>query len=608
MWAATTTAVTVAARAAPPALAGILALTLVSAALPIGIAWLTKLILDRIVTAGVGRAQVVALAGTLAAVSILVGLLPHVLRYLHVELGRAVSRAAQDQLYRAVNGFGGLTRFEDPVFLDRLQLAEQAGAGTPGQIINGTVSLLRGAVMVAGFIGVVVTLSPVMAVVVLLGALPVLLAELSLSRRRAQLQLRVSPLERREFFYRSLLSSLAAAKEIRLFGIGDLLRERMLTERRVSDGARRRMDQRDALMQVMLGLLAAGIGGAGLIWVVMAAADGRLTVGDVPMFIAAVTAVQGGLTGMVHDVTATHQQLLLFKNYVAVIRAEPDLPVRTPATALRPLGRCIELDDVWFRYSDEHPWVLRGVTLRLTLGQAVALVGANGAGKSTLVKLLCRFYDPTRGAIRWDGVDLREVPLADLRRRIGAVFQDYMRYDLTGAENIGLGALDGFDDRKRIIAAARRAGADEALSRLPHGYDTLLSRTFISGADNDNPQVGVVLSDGQWQRVALARAFMRDACDLLILDEPSSGLDPDAEAEIHRALQAHRAGRTTLLISHRLGAVRDADRIVVLKDGRIVEDGDHQALMAIGGEYARMFAVQAQNYRRPDAELPAGTG
>ncbi|HSK91254.1 MAG TPA: ATP-binding cassette domain-containing protein, partial [Euzebyales bacterium] len=244
-------------------------------------------------------------------------------------------------------------------------------------------------------------------------------------------------------------------------------------------------------------------------------------------------------------------------------------------------------------YDDAQPWVLRGVDLFLPHGRATALVGLNGSGKSTVVKLLCRFYDPQRGAVLWDGVDLRRLDPASLRTRMAAVFQDGVAYDLTAAENVGVGDLDALGDRPRIHAAAALARVDDVLAALPQGYDTLLSRSFVDG----DGSAGVLLSGGQWQRVALARAYLRQDRDLVVLDEPSAGLDAEAEHELHRDLRRHRAGRTSLLISHRLSAVRDADLVVVLSGGRIAERGTHAQLLAAGGEYARLFALQADGYR-----------
>jgi ATP-binding cassette subfamily B protein len=317
------------------------------------------------------------------------------------------------------------------------------------------------------------------------------------------------------------------------------------------------------------------------------------------MFAGAVAGVQAALSALVTQLAATHQHLLLFQHHRDVVAAEPDLPVPRAAISAGPLRRGIELRDVWFRYSPEHPWALRGVSMTIACGESVALVGRNGAGKSTLVKLLCRFYDPTRGAILWDGVDLREMRPESLRRRIGAVFQDFASYELSASDNVGLGDVSALEDRARIEAAARLAGAHDTLAGLPRGYDTQLTRLFLSESDCDGPTAGVILSGGQWQRVALARAVVRHDADLLICDEPNSGLDAEAEAEVHEMLRGHRAGRTSVLVSHRLAALRDADRIVVLEGGSVVEEGDHGELLRAGGHYARLFERQAEGYREP---------
>ncbi|MEV4759315.1 ABC transporter ATP-binding protein [Micromonospora sp. NPDC049559] len=602
-------AAALAVRAAPGTFALYLVLTAVAGALPIGAAWLTKLVVDRLV-AGAPPGTLAALAAGLALVGVLAAVVPQVTRYLRAELDRRVGLLAQDRLFAAVERFVGLGRFENPHFLDRLRLAQQAGEVAPSsnQALDGLLGLARSGFTVAGFLGSLLLLSPPMTLLVVAAGVPTLLAQLALSRRRARMFWDIGPVQRRELFYRQLLCSVDAAKEIRLFGTGAFLRGRMLSERRASNAARRAVDRREVAIGAGLALLAAVVAGVGLLWAVGAAGQGRLSVGDVTIFVAAVAGLQAALTSAALDVARAHQALLMFDHYLAVTAAGPDLPVPRRPRSLPPLRRGIELRDVWFRYSDDHPWVLRGVDLHIPYGRSLALVGLNGAGKSTLVGLLCRFYDPSRGAILWDGVDIRDADPVELRRRIGAVFQDYMNYDLSATENIALGDLAALDDRERIRAAADRAGIHEKLATLPHGYDTLLSRVFFMGANQDDPETGVVLSGGQWQRLALARAFLRDRRDLMILDEPSAGLDAEAEHEVHSSLRRHRDGRTSLLVSHRLGAVRDADHIVVLAEGRIVEQGRHAELLAAGGEYARLFTLQASGYRAGAASEPRLAG
>ncbi|MYX08108.1 ATP-binding cassette domain-containing protein [Streptomyces sp. SID8375] len=589
-------ACTLVAAAAPVLLTGYAVLTLAAGVLPVATAWLTKLVLDALAD-GAPLAQVARPAMGLAAAGVALVLTGEVAQYLRAQLGREVAVTAQERLYRAVDGFVGLRRLEDPAFLDRLRLAQQSGGASPGQVLDAVLTVAGSVFTVTGFLGSLFVLSPLMTLLVTAASVPVLAAELWLSRLRARMAWDLGPVERREFFYSTLLSRMEAAKEVRLFGTGAFLRGRMVADRRAVNEARRGLDLREARVQTALGLLAALVSGGGLLWAVAAARDGRLSVGDVTIFVAAIVGVQGALASLATAFARTHQALLLFGHYTAVVDAGPDLPVPPEPRTLPALRHGIELKDVWFRYADDHPWVLRGIDLFLPHGTSLALVGLNGAGKSTLIKLICRFYDPTRGAVLWDGVDLRDTDPAELRSRLGAVFQDYMNYDMTATENIALGDISASPDHSRVAAAAARAGIAPQLAALPHGYDTLLSRIFFAGTDRDDPETGVVLSGGQWQRLALARAFLRDRRDLMILDEPSSGLDAEAEAEIHSSLKRHRSGRTSLLISHRLGAVREADTIAVLRDGRIAELGSHDALMAAEGAYARLFALQAAGYR-----------
>ncbi|OKI37838.1 multidrug ABC transporter permease [Streptomyces sp. TSRI0281] len=594
-------AVRLARRAAPATLTGWLLLTVTASAAPVAAAWTLKTVIDRLVTGPSAGGSLTGPVLLLVGSGVAMAVVPQFLQYLRAQLGRAVGLRAQIELHSAVDRFTGIGPYENPRFLDRLRMARQYGGSAPVDAVGSVIGTVGAVVTLTGFLGALALLGPWMAAAVLASGVLVLGAEIALSRRRAALVWSVGPVERRELFYSALLTDLRAAKEIRLFGLGRFLGDRMVAERRTSDAAKRGMDRQELAVQAGLALLSALVAGAGLLWAVSAARSGQITVGGVTVLVTALPAVQAALAGLAGELAMGHHALLMFRHYLTVTGAGPDLPVPARPRPVPPLRHSVEFRDVWFRYGEDQPWVLRGVDLVLPAGQAVGLVGLNGAGKSTLVKLVCRFYDPSRGQILWDGVDLRELCPRELRRRMGATFQDFMEYDLTARENIALGDLAALQDPDRVEQVARVAGIHDRLTGLPHGYDTLLSRIFFSERDKDDATTGIVLSGGQWQRLALARSLIRDDADLLVLDEPGSGLDPEAEYEIHRRLRRHRAGRAGLLISHRLNTLRDADTIVVLEDGRIVERGPHADLMRRSGVYARLFSLQASGYA-PDGD------
>jgi len=392
--------------------------------IPVLAAWLTKLVLDRLV-AGTGAGLVVlgvGLAGTAAAGAVL----PHVRKYVEAERSRAVARLVRRRLYTALQRFVGLARLENPEFQDQLQVAQQTGHLGPTQLTGNVLATVQSVIGMTGFLGVLLVLNPWMAVLVLLAALPTLWIQLRLNRGRAAMLLRLEHFQRRDLFFSQLLTGIPAAKEIRLFGLGRFFGDRMLGELSGMHDAEHRLDHREMRAQVLLGLLGAAAAGTGIVYTIGVARDGGVNIGDLALFLAAVPGVQSALASLVGQVGAIHQALLLFDHYDAVVRAEPDLVLPAAPRPAPSLRSGIELRDVWFRYAEGHPWVLQGVDLHLPYGSTTALVGLNGAGKSTLVKLLCRFYDPERGSIHWDGVDLRDLDPASLRQRLGAVLQGLM--------------------------------------------------------------------------------------------------------------------------------------------------------------------------------------
>ena len=595
-------------RAHRAAFAAQLLLMVATGLAPVAAAWLLRAVLDQL-TGGGRTGDLPWLVVGLAAAGGAAGVLPYLGQYLTAQSARAIERVATAELFRAVGRLAGLRRLEDPVFLDRLNLAQRVGMSGPGQTFNSAVGVVQSTLTLTGFLAALLVLSRVMAVVLLVATIPGVFMEVGIARRRAAMYEGISHAARRQYFYANLLSSLEAAKEIRLFGLDLFFRRRMLDELRVIHESGQRIDRRQAVVFSLLAAASAVVAGAGIWWAVSAAARGKLTVGDVSIFIVALGAANAALSAIVSNAATGYQAVLTFRSYTDIVTQEPDLTLPAQPAPARPLRRGIEFDDVWFRYGPDRPWALRGVSFSVPSGQTVALVGRNGAGKSTLVKLMCRFYDPDRGRILWDGVDLRNIDLAGLRDRVSAVFQDYMSYELSARENITVGDLTQAADEP-LVAAATRAGIHDVLSALPKGYDTLLTRTYLDLADKEDPQTGVLLSGGQWQRVALARALLRGGRDLVILDEPSSGLDAEAEYEIHSSLRAHGDGRTTILISHRLNTVRDADNIIVLADGLVAEEGDHDALMARNGRYARLFSLQAQGFSdgMPEAAMSPASG
>src|SRR6266581_1316340 len=340
-----------------------------------------------------------------------------------------------------------------------------------------------------------------------------------------------------------------------------------------------------------LGNLSTIVASLTYLYVALQAIAGRLTLGHLIAYTQAATQVQNSIQSILGGFTGMYEHNLYLNNLMELMNKQPSMPVKpSPAPVPQPLRGEITFDNVSFAYPGTEGQALTDLSFTITAGETLAVVGRNGAGKTTLFKLICRLYDPKQGRILIDGIDIRDFEPEELRRQIGAMFQDYVDYQATAAENIGLGNVPELTDREAIVSASKQAGSDELISGLPDGYDTALGKWF---------DAGVNLSGGEWQKVALARAFMRDA-KILLLDEPTSSLDAQAEYDLFERLRSLTSGRTAVYISHRFSTVRRADRIVFLEHGRLVEEGTHAELMQLDGRYARLFRMQASAYTGED--------
>jgi ATP-binding cassette subfamily B protein len=509
---------------------------------------------------------------------------------------RKLERHVQGQLLHKAATLD-LALFDDQRFHDKLSIANRDYRNA-GDLPMALLFSVRSWITLGSVLGLLATFTPW--AVLILGAtvVPEFLFQGRVNGRMYVMWNIQAPIRRLCAYLASLLVDRAPAKEIRLFGLGAALLERFGGAQIDMYRQERRILGVQARGLALLGLLSVAGSVAIWIWAAVDAVSGALAVGTLVLVFQAIEKARAQLQDIARGVGMLVQSRLTAQSYFDFIDLDPGeyagslRPVGRQLAAPRTVARDIDLTDVSFEYPGTDRPVLRNLDLRLSAGERVAIVGENGAGKTTLVKLLTRLYDPTAGNIELDGVDYRDYDVAGLRKLFGVAFQDHVQFHLTARENVGFGDLERLDDTDAIMDAVRGAAAQEMVERLPSGLDTMLGRTLADGTD---------LSGGQWQKLALARAFFRDGA-VLILDEPTAALDARAEHELFDHILAESRGRITIIISHRFSTVRSADRILVLHEGEIVEDGDHASLMKQNGRYAEMFRLQASRYTDPPAE------
>ena len=566
-------------------------LSVVAGVMPAAIAYVGKLIVDAVVAAVASGAAAhrdlaleyvaieLALVAVVAGAQRGIGVCESLLRAL---LGQRVNELILEKALTL-----DLAEFEDSEFYDRMTRARREASSRPLSLVRRAFGLVQNAISLVAYGGLLLQFSGWAVAVLVVAAIPVFIAETRFSADAFRLFRWRAPETRQQMYLETLLAREDHAKEVTLFRLGPLFLDRYRSIFAKLFGEDRALTLRRGFWGYALGLLSTLAFYGAYAWIVLQTVAGAITLGDMTMYLLVFKQGQAALSSILTAIGGMYEDNLYLSNLYEYLEHE-SRPRKGDATTGPDPADGIRFENVSFTYPGASSPALRGVSLHIPPGGKLALVGENGAGKTTLIKLLTRLYEPTEGRILVDGLDLSEWDPDALRKRIGVIFQDFIRYQLLVGENIGAGDVDAFEQEPRWHRAAEMGMADGFIDRLPGGYRTQLGRWFKDGQE---------LSIGQWQKIALSRAFMRRDADILVLDEPTASMDAEAEAEVFKRFRSLSDSRMGIVISHRFSTVRMADEIVVLEDGRVTEQGSHDELIARGARYARLFNLQAEGYR-----------
>ncbi len=553
------------------------------ALIPASTAYVTKLLIDRTVAIYYNKAPLDSylwfLAGAEFTLAMTGNLISRLIDYYNSVLADRYTRYVSIEVMRHASALD-LQAYENPVFYDRLERARVQATDRLG-MIQSLGSLFQQSITTISLSIVIMLYSPWLLLVLVGCLIPAFLGESHFAFLNYAKNFRQTPAKRQLDYLRQLGGSKEAAKELKLFGLSEFLTGRFTELSNAIFDENLALSRRRLIAVSLLSILSTGGYYGAYVWVIYKTATRVFSVGTLSMLTSNIMNAANNISQIFSLLSGIADQLAFFDMKPTVTSKPNALP------APRPIRQGFEFRNVSFRYPGTERWILRNLNFRLEPGERIALIGQNGQGKTTIVKLMSRLYDPTEGQVLLDGVDLREYNIEDLCREIGVIFQDFMRYEMTARENIAVGRIEFLPDFQRIRSAAHKSLADDVIAKLAGEYDQMLGRRFEGGVD---------LSGGEWQKLALARAYLRES-QVLILDEPTAALDARAEFEVFERFNELTIGKMALFISHRFSTVRMAERIIVLENGSIAEEGSHDRLMARSGIYAEMFELQAASYR-----------